>query len=131
MAIKRAYRILLATNLLMGFILRRCDPTFSGVLSHIPGGWQIGKLFRIQGGAPIGLVQFVLKSGKNLKDILLHDEDRDILHYSKNCNYYLRINNGNASAATAQLNAKYPFELASSIKALSCDIRTIRAVSHG
>jgi len=104
---------------------RKIGGNWRGAVNHLLGGWQVGTLLRIQGGAPMGFGQFVLKPGKKLTDILLPDEERNIQHYFKNYNYYLKKNGGNATAATAQLNAEYPFEIASSISGLSWNVRTI------
>jgi hypothetical protein len=104
---------------------RRFGRTWHGAVNHLLGGWQVGTLFRIQGGAPMSFGQYVLKPGKRLTDILLPGEDRDIRHYFKNYNYYLDQNGGNSAAATAQLNAEYPFEVASAISGLSWNYRTI------
>jgi len=104
---------------------RRLGRNWPGAVNHLLGGWQIGSLLRIQGGAPMSFGQFVLKPGKRLTDILLPGEERNIRHYFKNYNYYLSKNGGNAAAATAQLNAEYPFEVASSISGLSWNFRTI------
>jgi hypothetical protein len=98
---------------------------WSGVVNHLLGGWQIGTLLRVQSGAPVAFGQFVLKEGKSLNDILLPSNERDILHYFKNYNYYLRINQGDAAKATAQMNAEYPFELNSAINGLAWNVRTI------
>jgi hypothetical protein len=98
---------------------------WSGAVNHLLGGWQIGTLLRVQSGAPVGFGQFVLKEGKSLTDILLPSGERDILHYFKNRNYYLRINGGDAAKATEQLNAEYPFELNSAINGLASNVRTI------
>jgi len=104
---------------------RKFGNDWGGVVNHVLGGWQIGTLLRLQGGAPIGFGQYVLKSGKSVNDVVLPEGDRDILHYFKNYNYYLRQNGGDKTAATAQMNAEYPFELASSINGLSWNVRTI------
>ena len=56
---------------------------------------------------------------------MLPGEDRDIRHFFKNYNYYVEKNGGDAAAATAPMNAEYPFELASSINGLSWNLRTI------
>jgi hypothetical protein len=104
---------------------RRFGGNWRGAVNHLLGGWQIGTLLRIQGGAPMGFGQFVLKPGKSLTDIALPGEERDIQHYFKNYNYYLKQNGGNAAAATAQMNAEYPFELASSVSGLAWNLRNI------
>jgi hypothetical protein len=104
---------------------RKYGSTWHGAVNHLLGGWQIGTLLRLQGGAPMSFGQYVLKPGKKLTDILLPGEDRDIRHYFKNYNYYLDQNGGNAAAATAQMNAEYPFEVATSISSLSWNVRTI------
>ena len=104
---------------------RKFGSNWHGVVNHLLGGWQLGSLLRIQAGAPMSFGQFVLKPGKKLTDILLPGEDRDIRHYFKNYNYYLDKNGGNAAAATAQLNAEYPFEVSSAISGLSWNVRTI------
>ncbi len=104
---------------------RQFGSDWSGVVNHLLGGWQIGTLLRVQGGAPISLGQYVLKSGKSVNDILLPEDERNILHFFKNYNYYLSLNGGDNTAATAQLNAEYPFELASAINGLSYNVRTI------
>jgi len=95
------------------------------VVNHILGGWQVGSLLRLQGGAPMGFGQFVLKPGKSLNDILLPSGDRDIRHYFKNYNWYRDQNGGDAAAATAQMNAEYPFETSSAIAGLASNLRTI------
>jgi hypothetical protein len=104
---------------------RKFGTGWHGPVNHLLGGWQIGMLMRIQSGAPMSFGQYVLKAGKSLTDILLPADERNIQHYFKNYNYYLKQNNGNAAAATAALNAAYPFELASSINGLSWNLRTI------
>jgi hypothetical protein len=104
---------------------RKYGSNWAGAVNHLLGGWQVGTLLRVQGGAPVGFGQYVLKPGKSLRDNLLPEEERDILHYFKNNNYYLRINGGDQAKATAQLNAEYPFELASSVNGLSWNLRTI------
>jgi hypothetical protein len=104
---------------------RRFGSGWRGALNHLLGGWQIGSLLRLQSGAPMGFGQFVLKPGKNLSDILLPGEERDIRHYFKNYNWYVAQNGGNAAAATAQMNAEYPFELSSAINGLASNVRTI------
>ncbi len=104
---------------------RKFGGNWRGAVNHLFGGWQTGLLFRVQGGAPMGFGQFVLKPGKQLTDILLPRSERNILHYFKNYNYYLKKNGGDAAAATAQLNAEYPFEVSSAIASLSWNYRTI------
>jgi len=104
---------------------RKFGNQWRGITNVVPGGWQVGNLMRIQGGAPMGFGQYVLKPGRSLTDIMLPSEEQDIQHYFKNYNYYLKQNGGNASAATAALNAEYPFELSSAINGLSWNRRTI------
>lgn len=104
---------------------RKIGTNWRGVVNHIFGGWQVGSLLRLQGGAPMGFGQFVLKPGKRLDDILLPSEDRDIRHYFKNYNWYRDQNGGDAAAATAQMNAEYPFETSSAIANLASNLRTI------
>jgi hypothetical protein len=104
---------------------RKFGSNWGGFTNAVLGGWQTGAIMRIQAGAPMGFGQYVLKSGKSLMDIMLPEEDKDIRHYFKNYNYYLDQNGGNAAAATAAMNADYPFELSSAINGLAYNVRTI------
>jgi hypothetical protein len=104
---------------------RKFGSNWKGVVNHVFGGWQVGSLLRIQGGAPMSFGQFVLKPGKSLTDVLLPAEERDIRHYFKNYNWFMKQNGDNVAAANAQMAAEYPFETASAISGLSWNLRTI------